>query len=168
MQESYMKIALGQKTPCWIWQGMLNQNGYGMLGSELAHRVFYERANGKIQEGLEIHHLCKIRSCVNPDHLIALTFADHMTAHRMMGVKERRKRHKTMKRQPKGKNTVVTSFRILRNQHDTLKQLPQNISASVVVRTLLQEYLSGNLPQIHSLVIAEATRTQEAVINSKF
>lgn len=65
-------------------------------------------------------------------------------------------------------NTVVTSFRISRNHQRALKNLPPQISASVVVRTLLEEYLNGNLPDIHALVIAEAGRTQDAISESKF
>ena len=32
----------------------------------------YEFANGPIAEGLEIDHLCRVRHCVNPDHLEAV------------------------------------------------------------------------------------------------
>ncbi|MGO2411623.1 HNH endonuclease signature motif containing protein [Glutamicibacter arilaitensis] len=57
---------------CWLWTGSLHR-GYGRIqnGSviELAHRHFYRLIVGKIPEGLQIDHLCRVRNCVNPAHL---------------------------------------------------------------------------------------------------
>lgn len=58
---------------CWIWKGSLRANGYGSFGQGKAHRYAYESVNGLIPEGLEIDHLCRVRSCVRPDHLEAVT-----------------------------------------------------------------------------------------------
>jgi hypothetical protein len=33
----------------------------------------YEYANGPIPEGLQIDHLCRVKCCINPDHLEAVT-----------------------------------------------------------------------------------------------
>jgi len=67
----------GYASACWIWQGTLNADGYGEFSvsskRKLAHRVIYERHRGAIPEGLDIDHLCKVHSCVNPDHLEAVT-----------------------------------------------------------------------------------------------
>ena len=41
--------------------------------TEWAHRVSYELFRGPIPDGLQIDHLCRIRHCVNPDHLEAVT-----------------------------------------------------------------------------------------------
>ena len=38
-------------------------------GSRYAHRYFYTLIMGPIPEGLDLDHLCKIRCCVNPNHL---------------------------------------------------------------------------------------------------
>jgi hypothetical protein len=38
-----------------------------------AHRAFYEHHVGTIPDGLTIDHLCKVRRCVNPDHLEPVT-----------------------------------------------------------------------------------------------
>lgn len=65
---------------CWLWTGKVNEKGYGKytlnfqrprMGckSYLAHRLVYERIVGTIPVGLELDHLCRIRCCVNPDHL---------------------------------------------------------------------------------------------------
>lgn len=58
---------------CWLWKGKLNPWGYGRLGVRPAHRAAYELHIGPIPEGLEIDHLCRVRHCVNPEHLEAVT-----------------------------------------------------------------------------------------------
>jgi hypothetical protein len=62
---------------CWIWLKFKIWNGYGQMGInkrvKLAHRVSYEAHVGPIPEGLQIDHLCRVRACVNPDHLEAVT-----------------------------------------------------------------------------------------------
>lgn len=72
-----------QKTEtCWLWVGNINsQTGYGRLGMDgknhVAHRVAYELAKGPIPEGLVIDHLCRVRHCVNPDHLEPVTIREN-------------------------------------------------------------------------------------------
>lgn len=64
-------------TRCWLWQGVLDDYGYGRFwlhGKEFqAHRVLYEVAHGPIPKGLVIDHICRVKHCVNPDHLEAVT-----------------------------------------------------------------------------------------------
>lgn len=43
-----------------------------------AHRVAYELTRGPIPAGMEIDHLCRVRSCVNPDHLEAVTRGENL------------------------------------------------------------------------------------------
>jgi hypothetical protein len=62
---------------CWIWQGTRNDAGYGILTSRgrrlRAHRVSYIAFVGPIPDGLILDHLCRVRHCVNPAHLEAVT-----------------------------------------------------------------------------------------------
>lgn len=62
---------------CWLWIGGTATHGYGRImvkGRRIgAHRYSYELHKGPIPEGLQIDHLCRTRSCVNPDHLEAVT-----------------------------------------------------------------------------------------------
>ena len=63
---------------CIIWKGPLNAQGYGRHGGKLAHRIEYEKVKGPIPIGLELDHLCRNTSCVNPNHLEAVTRLENM------------------------------------------------------------------------------------------
>lgn len=67
----------GHATSCWVWQGTVTTEGYGQFmenrRSVLAHRHQYEQAKGPIPLGLQLDHLCRVRRCVNPDHLEAVS-----------------------------------------------------------------------------------------------
>lgn len=71
------KIEPEPMSGCWLWTASLNDDGYGqvwMAGKmRKAHRVVYTALRGEIPAGLELDHLCRIRSCVNPDHLRPVT-----------------------------------------------------------------------------------------------
>lgn len=59
---------------CWLWDGPLYSNGYGKLarplhGTRLAHRAFYLASGRESPDGMDLDHLCRVRQCVNPDHL---------------------------------------------------------------------------------------------------
>ena len=63
---------------CWLWAGSINERGYGSIstprGTRRVHRVAYELFTGRpIPPGLTLDHLCRVRSCVNPDHLEPVT-----------------------------------------------------------------------------------------------
>jgi hypothetical protein len=59
---------------CWLWvAGREGHGGYGLFWlngrNEVAHRVSYTWCNGPIPAGVEIDHICRVRQCVNPEHL---------------------------------------------------------------------------------------------------
>ncbi len=62
---------------CFLWVGFVNPDGYGLIqvdgSARGAHRVAYELGKGSIPQGMQIDHLCRVRCCVNPDHLEAVT-----------------------------------------------------------------------------------------------
>jgi hypothetical protein len=67
-------------TGCWEWLGYRMHNGYGRCKSARgqivqAHRAFYEHHVGPIPTGLDLHHRCSNRGCVNPAHLEPVTRA---------------------------------------------------------------------------------------------
>jgi hypothetical protein len=68
---------------CWLWTGRVAAGtGYGVLsinGRETyAHRLSYEIAYGEIPDGLVTDHLCRVRLCVRPDHLEAVTTRENV------------------------------------------------------------------------------------------
>ncbi len=73
----WSKVAVVDASRCWWWLGSLSIGGYGKfrVGSQVktAHRLSYEQWYGPIPQGLQIDHLCRVRSCVNPAHLEAVT-----------------------------------------------------------------------------------------------
>jgi hypothetical protein len=62
---------------CWDWKGSKTKEGYGRFAFNkimvIAHRFSYEVHKQCIPIGMEIDHLCKNRSCVNPEHLEVVT-----------------------------------------------------------------------------------------------
>lgn len=67
-------------TGCWLWAGAATSVGYGALslkGLVLAHRRSWELFRGPIPEGLHIDHKCRVRICVNPDHIEPVTPAEN-------------------------------------------------------------------------------------------
>lgn len=70
---------------CWIWTGSKGRQGYGRTthgdGSTKytgTHRLTYMRIVGAVPEGLELDHLCRVRSCCNPEHLEPVTHRENM------------------------------------------------------------------------------------------
>lgn len=65
------------KTRCWYWLGVPSKAGYGTMSVAskvmYAHRISHELFTGPIPDGLTIDHLCRVRHCVNPAHLEAVT-----------------------------------------------------------------------------------------------
>ena len=78
----YVEEDHGHTTPCWIWQRANHTAGYGAARhngeSTVAHRVYYERIVGPVPEGMELDHLCRVRRCVNPDHLEPVPHSENM------------------------------------------------------------------------------------------
>lgn len=66
---------------CWFWNKRIN-GGYGrhsIMGKQYyAHRLSYEEFVGPIPEGMFLDHLCRNRSCINPEHLEVVTLAENV------------------------------------------------------------------------------------------
>ncbi len=67
---------------CWIWLRGKDSDGYGganLNGQRMsAHVKYYTIHKGRIPKGFEIDHLCRNHSCVNPEHLEAVTKVENV------------------------------------------------------------------------------------------
>lgn len=82
LENRFWKYVLPEpNSGCWLWDGTVANTGYGQIGEfvggvrklHYAHRLSYEMHKGPIPDGLHIDHLCRVRCCVNPAHLEAVT-----------------------------------------------------------------------------------------------
>lgn len=76
----------GNLTPCQLWTGRLDPDGYPIFTvgrgkkkryTMAAHRIAYQVHRGPIPERLTLDHLCRVRHCVNPDHLDPCTIEEN-------------------------------------------------------------------------------------------
>lgn len=72
------KVRVDPVTGCWLWIGHVNKvTGYGQFwdGERVvgAHVFSFRHHKGPLPEGNEPDHTCKVRKCVCPDHLEAVT-----------------------------------------------------------------------------------------------
>lgn len=78
------KISPEPNSGCWIWTGCEVRAGVGYgkafwCGKQYrAHRLVYEILRGPISDGLTIDHLCRVRCCVNPDHLEPVSIQENI------------------------------------------------------------------------------------------
>jgi len=67
---------------CWLWGGCQSKNKYGGItynGTRRhSHRLVYQLLKGDVPDGLDLDHLCRVRQCVNPDHLEPVTRAENL------------------------------------------------------------------------------------------
>lgn len=88
--ESQFWSCVDKTGSCWLWLGVRNPAGYGVVtptlaGSRYAHRAAYTLTRGAIPEGMDLDHIChsttscrggrwcQHRRCVNPAHLEPVT-----------------------------------------------------------------------------------------------
>lgn len=76
------KVIRITESGCWVFTDALNHAGYGWFRingkSRYAHRIAYEEFVGPIPEGLQLDHLCKVRCCINPNHLEPVTCKENL------------------------------------------------------------------------------------------
>ena len=78
-----------EATGCWLWNGPLDKDGYGVLyfagKSHRAHRVAFALHVRGIRSLLTVDHLCFTRSCVNPEHLRLVSHSENASRQRAKG-----------------------------------------------------------------------------------
>lgn len=82
---------------CWEWKAARFLSGYGRFKAggrdTVAHLWCYELTVGKVPAGLELDHLCRNRSCVNPSHLEPVTHRENMMRGETITAANARKTH---------------------------------------------------------------------------
>lgn len=67
---------------CWLWTGCAVGDGYGRFrdGGKThdAHRFGYRIFRGEIPDEMQLDHLCRVRCCVNPDHLDVVSQSENI------------------------------------------------------------------------------------------
>jgi hypothetical protein len=77
------KVAKDETTGCWNWTGFRDPKGYGRFqygttDTRVAHQVAYGLFVGHMEDELQLDHLCRNTSCVNPEHLEPVTLQENM------------------------------------------------------------------------------------------
>lgn len=77
-----------------------------------AHRVVYESLVGPIPAGLELDHTCRVRRCVNPDHLEPVTHAENQRRSRRhpMGARDRQRAYRERQRARRERKRVESGW----------------------------------------------------------
>lgn len=83
---------------CWLWTAGGSGNGYGRFAishdtNVTAHRWHYEHHHGPIPEGMQLDHLCRVRNCVNLDHLELVTARENILRGQTVSAANARKTH---------------------------------------------------------------------------
>ncbi len=87
LHERMMKnVSIEPNSGCWLWVGTVDLNGYARFAevirgkhyNRIAHRAIYTALIGPIPEGLQLDHLCRVRCCVNPQHLEPVTLQENL------------------------------------------------------------------------------------------
>jgi hypothetical protein len=78
----YIKHTITNINGCILWTGAREKSGYGNIDYQKkrykAHRFAYEIFIGPIPKNKELDHICRNKSCVNPEHLRAVTHQENM------------------------------------------------------------------------------------------
>ena len=82
---------------CWLWDGTVGRGGYGVFKfrSQItrAHRWAYEHVIGAIPDGLVLDHLCRVLTCVRPNHLEPVTNGENVLRGISFSAVNKRKTH---------------------------------------------------------------------------
>lgn len=107
--------------PCHEWIAGINRYGYGKFKYKgktlIAHRFSYEHRIGTIPTGLTLDHLCRVRHCVNPDHLEPVPAAENILRGESVSAQNARRTHCKRGHELAGSNLRMdpTGRRICRN-----------------------------------------------------
>ena len=80
MLPTIIESKIDRTSTCWLWTAAKDRHGYGVVRWDKkamrAHRTVYFLLVGRTD--LELDHLCRVRSCVNPAHLEPVQHAENV------------------------------------------------------------------------------------------
>jgi|SRR5215469_2704963 len=99
---------------CWIWLGGVNKaTGYAefYISKErkvLGHRFSYEWNVGPISPELQVDHKCRVRCCVNPDHLQLVSCRENILLGETLAAANAAKTHCPKGHEYSAQNVMIT------------------------------------------------------------
>lgn len=88
LEKHWKSVSPEPNSGCWLWIGSTTREGYGRAHlrrgkTVAAHRKAFQMDTGAvIPRSMHLDHLCRVRCCVNPDHLEVVTA--RVNTHRAM------------------------------------------------------------------------------------
>jgi HNH endonuclease len=73
-----------QANGCWLYQGKVDEYARAMgfgVKDVYVHRFVYEVLVEPVPKGWHVHHKCETPGCCNPEHLVAVSPAEHRRLH---------------------------------------------------------------------------------------
>lgn len=146
-------------TPCWIWKGAPDAQGYGKFKPQgakavYAHRAVYTELVGPIKPGFVLDHRCQNPICVHPLHLEPVTQRINVLRGKAPTALNARKTHcpqghdldehgARQPNQPNSRRCLLchnqqSLDRYYQNKAERLQQLPEEIANTERCRVMLQ------------------------------
>jgi len=114
LQRFHDSIQPVTESGCWVWMGHCHK-GYGYFRTSptwkwmRAHRYSYNLYKGQIPDGKCLDHLCRVRCCVNPDHLEPVSNKENLMRGNSLSAMNSRKTHCIRGHELRGDNVKIIS-----------------------------------------------------------
>jgi hypothetical protein len=106
----WSKVNKNTESGCWLWTSCV-QAGYGRFRYKKrtfwVHRLSYLFLIGDIPEGLQLDHLCRVRNCVNPEHLEPVTSRENTMRGNSFSAQNAKKTHCPQGHEYNEENTYI-------------------------------------------------------------